>query len=78
MPDKDVSLVLGKYGKVKRVIREKFPAELGLDMFTGVRGVYMDVEKRFPPRIISSIGRGTYSILGIRIHVFIARQWDTR
>ena len=42
VPDKDVSLVLGKYGKVKRVIREKFPAELGLDMFTGVRGIYMD------------------------------------
>ena len=32
VPDKDISLVLGKYGKVKRVILEKFPVEFSLDM----------------------------------------------
>lgn len=48
VPDSDLALVLGKYGEVKRVVREKFPADLGLDMYTGVRGVYMDVRKEIP------------------------------
>lgn len=39
VPDKDLMLVLGRYGKVKRDIRRKFRAELGLDMHTGVWGV---------------------------------------
>lgn len=48
VPDQELALVLGKYGKVKRVIREKFPAELDFDMYTGVRGVYIDVKKEIP------------------------------
>lgn len=37
IPDLQVSLVLEKYGKVKHVKREKFPADLELgDVFTGV------------------------------------------
>ena len=46
--DRKVASVLGKYGKVKRIVREKIPAELGLDAYTGVRGVYMDVKKEIP------------------------------
>lgn len=47
--DNDLSTVLGNFGKVGRVIREKFPAGLGLDhLFTGVRGVYVDVEEDIP------------------------------
>lgn len=48
VPDKNLALVLGKYGKVKRVVREKFPPELGFDIYTGIRGVYMDVKKEIP------------------------------
>lgn len=34
------------------MVREKFPANLGLDhMHTGVRGVHMDVEKDIPPSL---------------------------
>lgn len=40
--------VAGKYGKVKRVIWEKFPAEFGLDMYTGVQSVYIDMKKKIP------------------------------
>lgn len=68
VPDKDVSLVLGKYGKVKRVIREKFPAELGLDMFTGVRGIYMDVEKEIP---------SSYYFLNRKGNIFYSGNKDT-
>ena len=48
VPDNELEKVLKKYGKVKRVIREKFPVELNLDACTGVRGIYMDVKKEIP------------------------------
>lgn len=50
--DESLSLALKDYGAVEWMIREKFPANLGLDhMYTGVRGVYMDIEKEIPPTI---------------------------
>lgn len=48
VPDANIELVLSKYGKVKRVVREKFPPELNFDMYTGVRGAYVDVKKQIP------------------------------
>lgn len=52
LPDANLSLTLGEFGRIEHVIREKFPSDLGLDhMYTGIRGVYMDVEKSIPPSI---------------------------
>lgn len=46
--DQHITSVMAKYGKVKRTVRERFPAEFQLDMFTGVRGIYMDIEQDIP------------------------------
>lgn len=52
LPDDKLEGVLREFGRIERVVREKFPPNLGLDhMFTGVRGVYMDVKKDIPPSI---------------------------
>lgn len=49
VPDNDVLLVLANFGHVSSMVREKFPAGLGLDhLFTGVRGAYVDMEKDIP------------------------------
>lgn len=49
VPDKDLSTVLSSFGKVGRMVREQFPAGLGLDhLLTGVRGVYVDMEVDIP------------------------------
>ena len=67
--DDRLSAVLGEYGKVDRVVREKFPADLGLDhMHTGIRGVYMEVKKRIPP---------TINIVGLEGRVFYEDLKDT-
>lgn len=45
---------LSEYGKVGKVVHEKFPAGLGLDhLYTGVRGVYVELEigKEIPPSL---------------------------
>lgn len=50
--DDDVSSIFGKYGKVERVIREKFSSDLGLGhIFNGVRGLYIDIEKTIPSMV---------------------------
>lgn len=52
VPDTDLTLVFGEYGKVESVIREKFPIGLGLDhLYTGIRGVYVEIEKEIPPSL---------------------------
>lgn len=50
--DECLSAVLGEFGNVDRIIREKFPADSGLShMCTGVRGVHMEVKKAIPPSL---------------------------
>lgn len=64
LPDNAVSLVLGGYGKVDRIVREKFPSGLGLDhVYAGVRGVYVDIGKEIPASL--DIGSNTLESEGI-------------
>ncbi|KXJ62507.1 hypothetical protein RP20_CCG013357 [Aedes albopictus] len=50
--DNTLTLEMEKFGTVQRVVREKFPANLGLGhLFTGVRGVHIDVKKDISPMI---------------------------
>lgn len=66
LSDDHLSQVFGSFGKVERIIREKFPADLGLGhMYTGVRGVYIDVKNDIPPsvNIGNRKGRIFYSAL---------------
>lgn len=52
VPDNDLMVIFGAYGKVESVIREKFPVGLGLDhLHTGIRGVYLEIEKEIPPTL---------------------------
>lgn len=56
------------------MVREKFAVDLGFDhRFTGVRGVYMDVEKNIPPTIdvMNRMGRIFYS--GLKDTWFLCR-----
>lgn len=79
LSDNNLALVLGSYGHVDRVIREKFPADLGLDhMFTGVRGVYIDVKQEIPPSIevLNRKGRIFYS--GLKDTCFSCQQTGHR
>lgn len=50
--DEQLIAALRKYGKIHRTTREKFPSGLGLDhLFTGVRGVYMEISTDIPPAL---------------------------
>lgn len=74
LSDLDVSLILGKYGTVKRMVREKFPAELELDLFTGVRGVYMDIKKEIPASLYFLHRRGRIYYDGLKQRCYLCKQ----
>lgn len=75
LADDRLSLVLGKYGEIEQVVREKFPAGLGLDhLYTGVRGVYMVVKKDIPP-MVEVVGRkGRIFYEGLKDTCFLCQQ----
>lgn len=69
VPDDMLSSVLGEFGKVDRLVREKFSADVGLGhMYTGVRGVHMDVQKNIPPSI---------DVMGRKANIFYDGLKDT-
>lgn len=50
--DDDLEMVFSAYGKVESIVRERFPTGLGLDhLFTGVRGVHLEIKKEIPPSL---------------------------
>lgn len=65
--DDALTLEMEKFGKVERIVREKFPANLGLDhLFNGVRGVHIDIKKDIPPLIEVSKQKGKIFYEGLR------------
>lgn len=74
VPDSEIAAVLGRYGVVKRMIREKFPADLGLNMFTGVRGVYLDIKKVVPASLYFLNRKGRIFYEGLKQKCFLCRE----
>lgn len=74
VPDLDIALVLGKYGVVKRTVREKFPAELELDLFSGIRGVYMDIKKEIPAALYFLNRKGRIYYDGLKQKCFQCKK----
>ncbi|XP_062705371.1 uncharacterized protein LOC134287501 [Aedes albopictus] len=73
--DEDLSLVLGKYGKIESVIREKLPPNLGLDhMFNGVRGLHIDVESDIPPTVQILQWKGKVFYEDLKNKCFLCQQ----
>lgn len=49
--DKEIAEVLSKYGKLQRLVREKYSLETGFPIWSGVRGVHMEMTSEVPERI---------------------------
>lgn len=49
--DSHVVNVISKYGKVHKVVRERYGADTGYPILNGVRGVYLEVSKVVPAQV---------------------------
>lgn len=46
--DKEIANVLHRYGKIQRLVREKYPAETGYPIWSSVRGIHMEITTEIP------------------------------
>lgn len=72
--DEDLTSVLAKYGVVKRTVRERFPMEFQLDLFTGVRGVYMNIDRDIPEILHFQNRKGRIFYAGRKAKCFTCRS----
>lgn len=49
--DREIQYVLGQYGTIRQHVRERFPSEVNVNIYTGVRGVHMEVSKEIPAHL---------------------------
>lgn len=49
--DKDIAMVLGQFGVIRQHVREKYPAVYGFSVYSGVRGVHMEISKEIPANL---------------------------
>lgn len=49
--EKDISAVLSQFGTIRQHVRERYPTEYGYTVYSGVRGVHMEIAKEIPPNL---------------------------
>lgn len=74
VPDQELATVLGRYGTVRRMVREKFPAQLELDLTTGVRGVHIEIKKEIPATLFFLNRRGRIYYEGVKHKCFLCKE----
>lgn len=51
LEDKDIAAVLSQFGTIRQHVRERYPTDYGYAVFSGVRGVHMEIAKELPPNL---------------------------
>lgn len=49
--DRDIAAVLGQFGTIRQHVRERYPAEYGYSVYSGIRGVHMEIAKEIPANL---------------------------
>lgn len=49
--DRDIAAVLGQFGTIRQQVRERYPAEYGYSVYSGTRGVHMEIAKEIPSNL---------------------------
>lgn len=49
--DKEIAAVLSQFGSIRQHVRERYPADFGYSVFSGIRGVHMEISKELPANL---------------------------
>lgn len=49
--DKEIAAVLGQFGTIRQHVRERYPNDYGYSVYSGIRGVHMEIEKEIPANL---------------------------
>lgn len=71
--EKEIAMALSKFGKIRQHVREKYPQDLGYHVFSGIRGVYMEVEKEIPANMYIAHFRARVYYDGLKNRCFFCK-----
>lgn len=71
--DKDIAHVLGQYGTIRQHVKERFAAAHGVNIYTGVRGIHMEVAKEIPPQVYIGHFRARIYYDGMKNKCFLCK-----
>lgn len=72
--DREIQYVLGQYGTIRQHVRERFPAEMNVNIFTGVRGVHMEISKEIPAHLYVGHFRARIYYEGLKNKCFFCKE----
>ncbi|KAL1378134.1 hypothetical protein pipiens_004046 [Culex pipiens pipiens] len=71
--DSAIQYVMGQYGTIRQHVRERFPSEMKVDIFNGVRGVHMEVSKEIPAHLYVGHFRARIFYEGLKNKCFFCK-----
>ncbi|KAL1403769.1 hypothetical protein pipiens_019217 [Culex pipiens pipiens] len=71
--DSAIQYVMGQYGTIRQHVRERFPSEMKVDIFNGVRGVHMEVSKEIPAHLYVGHFRARFFYEGLKNKCFFCK-----
>lgn len=72
--DSSIQYVLGQYGTIRQHVRERFPSEMKVDIYNGVRGVHMEVSKEIPAHLYVGHFRARIFYEGLKNKCFFCKE----
>ena len=72
--DKDIAAALGQFGTIRQHVRERYPADYGYAVFSGIRGVHMEISKEIPANLYISHFKARLYYEGLKNRCFFCKQ----
>ena len=72
--DAEIVKALQKYGTVRQVVREKFPADFGFNVYSGIRGVHIEVKSEIPAAMFVGHCKARVFYEGLKNKCFVCKQ----
>lgn len=72
--DTEIVKALQKYGTVRQVVREKFPADFGFNVYSGIRGAHIEVKSEIPAAMFVGHCKARVFYEGLKNKCFVCKQ----
>lgn len=72
--DTEIVKALQKYGTVRQVVREKFPADFGFNVYSGIRGAHIEFKSDIPAAMFVGHCKARVFYEGLKNKCFVCKQ----
>lgn len=72
--DRDIAAALGQFGTIRQHVRERYPSDYGYAVFSGIRGVHMEIAKEVPANLYIGHFKARLYYEGLKNRCFFCKQ----